>query len=299
MAMRFIACPGQGSQTVGFLIPWINDVPGFKAKLEALGQACDKDLVWLGTEADEETIKDTSNSQPLIVAAGIAAFRTVLNDIKFDGVVGHSVGEFTAAAIAGVLNDDDAMRLVSLRANAMAEASAKQETSMAAVLGGEEDAVLAHLERLGLVPANFNGSGQIVAAGAKQDILSLVSNPPEKARVIELKVAGAFHTSFMKSAEEALAARVSEFEVSDPRTTLLSNKSGQVVKSGSEFLALMLQQVSRPVRWDKCMTTLNSFGGELIELPPAGALSGLAKRGMDAVTAIAIKAPADVEKIGG
>lgn len=298
MAMRFIACPGQGSQTVGFLTPWIQDVPGFKAKLETLSQVCEKDLIWLGTEADEDTIKDTSNSQPLIVAAGIAAFRTALADLKFDGVVGHSVGEFTAAAIAGVLSDTDAMKLVSLRANAMAEASEMQKTSMAAVLGGEEDAVLSHLEDLGLFAANFNGSGQIVAAGAKDRILSLVANPPEKSRVIELKVAGAFHTSFMKSAEDALASRMSEFEVADPTTTLLSNQAGQIVESGSEFLSLMLKQVSRPVRWDKCMKTLNDFGGELIELPPAGALSGLAKRGMDAMAAIAIKAPADLEKIG-
>jgi [acyl-carrier-protein] S-malonyltransferase len=298
MAMRFIACPGQGSQTVGFLTPWIQDVPGFKAKLETLSQVCEKDLIWLGTEADEDTIKDTSNSQPLIVAAGIAAFRTALADLKFDGVVGHSVGEFTAAAIAGVLSDKDAMKLVSLRASAMAEASEMQKTSMAAVLGGEEDAVLSHLEDLGLFAANFNGSGQIVAAGAKDRILSLVANPPEKSRVIELKVAGAFHTSFMKSAEDALASRMSEFEVADPTTTLLSNQAGQIVESGSEFLSLMLKQVSRPVRWDKCMKTLNDFGGELIELPPAGALSGLAKRGMDAMAALAIKAPADLEKIG-
>lgn len=298
MAMRFIACPGQGSQSVGFLTQWILDVPGFRSKLETLSDACGKDLVWLGTVADEETIKDTSNSQPLIVAAGIAAFRTALSDLKYDGVVGHSVGEFTAAAIAGVLSDEDAMRLVSLRANAMAEASKKQQTSMAAVLGGEEDAVLSHLEDLGLYAANFNGSGQIVAAGAKESILNLVANPPEKARVIELKVAGAFHTSFMKSAEDVLASGISEFKVSDPTTTLVSNQAGQIVDSGTEFLSLMLQQVSRPVRWDKCMNTLNGFGGELIELPPAGALSGLAKRGMDAVTALAIKAPTDIEKIG-
>lgn len=299
MPMRFIACPGQGSQTVGFLIPWIEQVPGFKEKMQTLGEACGKDLVWLGTEADEETIKDTSNSQPLIVASGIAAVRTLLSELEFDGVVGHSVGEFTAAAVAGVLSDEVAMRLVSMRANAMADASSREQTSMAAVLGGEEESVLATLEALGLYAANFNGAGQIVAAGAKSEILKLVASPPEKSRVIELKVAGAFHTEYMKSAEDLLESNISNIKVADPRTILISNQAGQRVESGSDFLSLMLKQVSRPVRWDKCMETLNALGGTLIELPPAGALSGLAKRGMENVTAIALKGPSDIEKIGG
>lgn len=297
MAMRFLACPGQGSQTVGFLTPWIESVSGFKETLLKLSKAADRDLVWLGTEADEETIKDTSNSQPLIVAAAIATYRSALADLEISGVVGHSVGEFAAAAIAGVLSDEDAMALVTLRANAMAEASLRNSTSMAAVLGGEESDVIARITAAGLNPANYNGAGQIVAAGSKAAIDQLIANPPEKARVIELKVAGAFHTEFMADAEVKLREAAALLIPSDPKITLISNQAGQPVKTGQEFLDLMVSQVSRPVRWDLCMRTLDAMGVELIELPPAGALAGLAKRGMTNSSTLALKSPTDLEKI--
>jgi [acyl-carrier-protein] S-malonyltransferase len=295
--MRFLACPGQGSQTPGFLVPWIERVPGFSKVLAELSDACDKDLLFLGTEADEETIKDTSNSQPLIVAASIAAFRTSLAKLDFQGVVGHSVGEFAAAAIAGVLTDESAMQLVSVRANAMAHEASKEPSSMAAILGGEEAEVLSAIGEHGLTPANYNGAGQIVAAGSKAGIAALIASPPEKARVIELKVAGAFHSPFMFGAEGTLQAAASVVATSDPQMTLLSNQSGQVISSGEEFLSLLVGQVSRPVRWDKCMATMDTLGVTLIELPPAGALAGLAKRGMPNSTAIAIKTPDDLVKI--
>lgn len=297
--MRFLACPGQGSQTPGFLVPWIEQVTGFRAKLEELSQACGKDLVFLGTVADEETIKDTSNSQPLIVGASIAAYRTALAKMKFDGVVGHSVGEFAAAAIAGVLTDAEAMSLVATRANAMAAEAAKEPSSMAAVLGGEESEVISSIEALGLTPANYNGAGQIVAAGSKTNIEKLVATPPAKARVIELKVAGAFHSRFMAGAEDTLRNAAQSMQPRDPSISLLSNSAGQFVESGSEFVSLLVGQVSRPVRWDKCMETLDTSGVTLVELPPAGALAGLAKRGMPNSTAIALKIPEDIVKIEG
>lgn len=298
MAMRFLACPGQGSQSVGFLTPWIESVPGFISQLEQLGAAAGRDLVWLGTEASEETIKDTANAQPLIVGASIAAARTLPASFEYQGVVGHSVGEFAAAAISGVLNDHDAMRLVAVRAEAMAAAAEKVTTSMAAVLGGEEPEVIEKLTQLGLSAANFNGSGQIVAAGLKSDIDALIQDPPSKARVIELKVAGAFHTSFMEPAVSALAAAAAGVSASDPKLALYSNQSGQRVHSGSEYLDLMVQQVANSVRWDKCMASLDALSIELIELPPAGALAGLAKRGMPNSQALALKVPSDIEKIG-
>jgi [acyl-carrier-protein] S-malonyltransferase len=296
--MKFLACPGQGSQTPGFLIPWLAEVPGFEAELSALSQACGKDLIQLGTEADEETIKDTANSQPLIVGASIAAARTAIKDLEIQGVVGHSVGEFAAAAISGVLSDADAIKLVGIRAEAMAKAAAEVHTSMAAVLGGEESDVLRAIESFGLSAANFNGAGQIVAAGPKAQISQLVASPPDKARVIELKVAGAFHTDFMLSAQQELAQAASAVAVADPKIKLYSNQAGQLISSGQDFLDLMVGQVSKPVRWDRCMTSLDALGIELIELPPAGALAGLAKRGMPNSSAVALKSPADLEKIG-
>ncbi len=296
--MRILLCPGQGSQSKGFLGNWIENVPGFKEKLIELSDSCGKDLVHLGTLASEDEIKDTANAQPLIVGASIAAARTALDIADFDGVVGHSVGEFAAAALAGVLSDADAMKLVSVRANAMAQAASMTETSMAAVLGGDPAEVVAKVEGLGLAIANYNGAGQMVAAGSKSAITELVANPPEKARVIELKVAGAFHTAYMSDAVETLQLAANQVDTQKPSKRLWTNVDGSEVSSESDFLASLVTQVSNPVRWDKCMETIDSLGATLVELPPAGALAGLAKRGMPNSSAIALKSVADVEKIG-
>jgi len=296
--MRILMCPGQGSQSEGFLKDWFENVPGFEQKVRELGLAANKDLVRLGTTAAEEEIKATENAQPLIVAAAIAAARTAIDLSGVDGVVGHSVGEFAAAAISGVITDAEAMQLVSIRANAMAEAAKLEVTSMAAVLGGDEAAVLEALGQLGLFAANYNGAGQIVAAGSKAAIEALVASPPEKARVIELKVAGAFHTSYMQSAVEKLAAAASAVTANDPTIRLWSNVDGVEVSSGEKFLASLVSQVSNPVRWDLCMQSMDALSPTVIELPPAGALAGLAKRGMPSATAVALKSSADLEKIG-
>ncbi len=296
--MRILMCPGQGSQSEGFLRDWFDNVPGFEAKVTELGAAAGKDLVRLGTAAGEEEIKATENAQPLIVAAAIATARCAVDLGKVDGVVGHSVGEFAAAAIAGVISDEEAMRLVAVRANAMAEAAKLETTSMAAVLGGEEDQVLIALAALGLSAANYNGAGQIVAAGSKEAITSLVANPPEKARVIELKVAGAFHTNYMQSAVDALSKAAASSSTNAPDMKLWSNVAGKEVTDGQEFLASLVSQVSNPVRWDLCMQSMDRLSPTVIELPPAGALAGLAKRGMPNSTAIALKSSADLEKIG-
>jgi len=296
--MRILMCPGQGSQSEGFLTEWFASVPGFQQKIIELGEAAGKDLVRLGTVASEDEIKATENAQPLIVAASIAAARTAINIADFDGVVGHSVGEFAAAAIAGVLSDEDAMKLVAVRANAMAEAAKLEVTSMAAVLGGEQEQVLALLAELGLSAANYNGAGQIVAAGNKAAIEQLVATPPEKARVIELKVAGAFHTHFMQPALAKLSEAAETVSANNPQMKLWSNVDGGMVTSGEQFLASLVSQVSNPVRWDLCMASIDQLSASVVELPPAGALAGLAKRGMPNSTPIALKNPADLEKIG-
>jgi len=296
--MRILMCPGQGSQSEGFLNDWFENVPGFEAKVRELGLAADKDLVRLGTTAVEEEIKATENAQPLIVAAAIAAARTAIKLDEVQGVVGHSVGEFAAAAISGVISDEEAMRLVAIRANAMAEAAKLEVTSMAAVLGGDQEQVLEALSHLGLFAANYNGAGQIVAAGSKSAIEALVASPPEKARVIELKVAGAFHTSYMRSAVDKLSEAALAVNAKDPTIKLWSNVDGREVTSGSQFLASLVSQVSNPVRWDLCMSSMDALAPVVIELPPAGALAGLAKRGMPSSTALALKSSADLEKIG-
>lgn len=291
-----VVAPGQGSQTAGFLTPWITDVPGFRSQLEAYSEVVDLDLIELGTEAPEETIKDTAIAQPLIVAASLASYRTMPN-FEIDGVAGHSVGEFTAAAISGVLSDQDALKMVSVRARAMAQASAKAATGMAAIIGGELAEVNAKLVELSLVGANHNGAGQLVAAGLKTDIQKLLESPPEKSRVIELKVAGAFHTPFMDDARLALKTFTEQIVPKDPAMKLWSNESGQLVESGKEFLRLLVHQVANPVRWDLVMKNFEGLEANVVELVPAGALSGLLKRAVQDCRALPLRTPQDFEKV--
>ena len=295
--MRIVVAPGQGSQSEGFLTSWLAEVEGFPAILESYSDFVGLDLIELGTKASEDRIKDTAVAQPLIVASSLAAYRTLFSDTSVDGVAGHSVGEFAAAAIAGVLSDEDALRLVSIRAQAMATAAAQVDTSMAAILGGELDEIQTKLDRLTLHPANFNGSGQLVVAGLSSQIAELIADPPAKARVIELKVAGAFHTAFMDEARSSLSEAAAGVTTNDPSIKLWSNQAGQLISDGKEFLELLVSQVSSPVRWDKVMLSFEGLGAQVIELPPAGALSGLLKRGVEDCRTVPLRNPQDFEKV--
>jgi [acyl-carrier-protein] S-malonyltransferase len=257
------------------------------------------DLVAHGTTSDQATITDTAIAQPLIVAAGIVAaeamFDAALSDLPVV-LAGHSVGEITASALAGVLTAEDAMRFVGVRAQGMAKAAAVTPTGMSAIVGGDRDEVLAAISAAGADPANVNGGGQIVAAGTFEQLQALADNPPAKARVIPLKVAGAFHTRHMSSALADLEALRATLTVHDPNVPLLSNYDGAAVSSGAAMLESLVAQVSRPVRWDLCMETLTAQGVTgVIELTPAGTLVGLAKRGMPGVKTVSVKTPADVD----
>ncbi|MGP4991559.1 ACP S-malonyltransferase [Glutamicibacter ardleyensis] len=295
--MLAIVCPGQGSQTPGFLTDWL-EVDGVRDHLTALGDITGRDLLAHGTTSDEETIKDTAVAQPLIVAAGLVSARALFGDSSPAGAIlaGHSVGEITASALAGALSETDALTFVRERANAMAQAAATTPTGMAAVLGGDPEEVLAKLSELGLTPANANGGGQTVAAGTLEQLEALVANPPAKARVIPLKVAGAFHTSHMQPAVGVLQELSSSLSPQNPQLTLLSNFDGAPVTDGAANLASLVAQVSRPVRWDLCMETLAAQGVTgVLELAPAGTLVGLARRGLKGVKTLALKSPAELD----
>ncbi|MHA7180835.1 ACP S-malonyltransferase [Arthrobacter sp. MDB2-24] len=300
--MLAIACPGQGSQTPGFLSPWL-DLPGVRDHLERLSDRAGTDLIRHGTVSDEETIKDTAVAQPLIVAAGLVTARLLLQDAPLTAatvVAGHSVGELTASGIAGALSEDDAVAFVRVRATAMAEAAAATPTGMSAVLGGDPEEVAARLAELGLTAANANGGGQVVAAGTLEQLAALAENPPAKARVIALKVAGAFHTGHMSPAVTALEALRPSLAPADPVATLMSNYDGQPVATGEGNLDSLIAQVSRPVRWDLCMESMQGMGVTgMIELAPAGTLTGLAKRGMRGTAALAVKSPEDLDAARG
>ncbi|MFA4841966.1 MAG: ACP S-malonyltransferase [Agrococcus sp.] len=294
--MIVIVAPGQGSQKPGFLAPWL-ELPGVPERLGALGEAAGIDLVEHGTVSDADTIRDTRVAQPLIVAAGILALDALGERARLaGGVAGHSVGEITAAVAAGVLDASAAMALVGERARAMADAAAETPTGMAAVLGADETVLETRLAELGLEPANYNGGGQIVVAGSLDALDELAAAPPARARVIPLQTAGAFHTGFMAPAVERFRAAAAATATADPTTTLWTNRDGSAVASGTDFLDLVVGQVSSPVRWDLCMAAFQDAGVTgIIELAPAGALIGLAKRGLRGVPAAGITTPDDLD----
>lgn len=290
--MLAILAPGQGAQTPGFLGPWLED-PAVRDQLAALSEVAGVDLAHYGTEADAETIRATDIAQPLLVAAGLVAAQALLADGPTpDVVAGHSVGEITAAALTGVLSPADAMAFVATRGRGMAAASALRPTSMMAVVGGKPDEVLAAIEAAGLTAANNNGPGQIVAAGTVEQLAELSANPPARARLIQLSVAGAFHTVHMQPAVAELAGLADGLATAAPNTRLLSNADGSVVDDGAEVLRRLVSQVGNPVRWDLCLTALADLGVTgILELPPAGTLTGIAKRNLKGVALFNLNTP--------
>jgi [acyl-carrier-protein] S-malonyltransferase len=268
--------------------------PIFHELLSKWSMRIDLDLIRLGTTADAEEIKDTANAQPLIVAASLLGAHA-LGIKNFSFTSGHSVGELAAAAISGAISDEDALRLVRARGLEMAKAAALSPAGMSAVLGGDREIVLKKLKELELVAANDNGGGQIVAAGDLSALAALSENPPEGARVRALAVAGAFHTPFMAPAVEPLRTLAATISTAPTTISVISNKDGEVVTDGAQVLTRIVNQIANPVRWDLCMETMKKLGiTGVIELPPAGTLVGLLKRGAPEIETFALKSADDV-----
>ena len=294
--MIVIACPGQGSQTPGFLSDWLS-LDGAEDFLSRASERSQVDLVTHGTISDADTIRDTQIAQPLIVAASLLAWRALSDRVSLEsvGVAGHSVGEFAAAAAAGVFSDEDALALVGVRGRAMAVAATREPTGMSAVVGGVEEQVLEAIAAQSLTAANRNGASQIVAAGALPGLAALAEAAPRGARVIPLQVAGAFHTGYMGSAVPVLAEAATAVQPTNPARTLWSNADGGVVTSGAAFVDSLVAQIARPVRWDLCLEEFQAAGiTGFIELAPAGALSGIARRALKGVPNVAVKTPDDL-----
>jgi [acyl-carrier-protein] S-malonyltransferase len=291
--MLAIIAPGQGSQTPGMLSAWLKDST-LRDTCAAWSLEIGTDLLTLGTSADADQIKDTANAQPLIVSAGLLSFKAL--GVTPSVVAGHSVGEITAASLATIVSETDAMKIVQARGVEMAKAAAMTPAGMSAVLGGDREAVVAAITAAGLVAANENGGGQIVAAGSLEGLEKLAGNPPEGARVRALAVAGAFHTPYMQPAIEPLRVLAANTHVHDPIAAIISNKEGARVTSGREFMDRIVAQIANPVRWDLCMSTLKSMGVTgVIELAPAGTLVGLLKRAEPSIETFALKSPDDLD----
>ena len=312
--MIAVLAPGQGSQTPGMLRPWLTGPWAERAEAEATlvrwSDLTGLDLARLGTSAEADEIKDTALTQPLVATSLLVHAQLLAGpaDAGLAGAeragpantvaAGHSVGELTASAVAGALSADAAVELAAVRGREMAAACALAETGMSAVLGGDAEQVLALLDELGLDPANRNGAAQVVAAGPLSALARLAAEPPERARVIPLAVAGAFHTRFMAPAEDALRGHADKLEFTDPAVTLLSNADGGIVTDGGELRARLVAQLTLPVRWDRCLATLARLGVvAAVELAPAGTLTGLVKRELKGTRTIAVKGTDDLDAV--
>jgi [acyl-carrier-protein] S-malonyltransferase len=288
-----IVAPGQGAQSPGFLEAWL-ELPEVTDRLTWWSAVTGLDLIRYGTTADADEIRDTAVAQPLLVSAALLAYEVL--GVKPDLVAGHSVGELAAASIAGIISPESALVLARERGRAMADAAAVTKTGMTAVLGGEPDEVQAVLKDHGLTPANMNGAGQVVAAGTLEQLAALADRPPAGARLRSLQVAGAFHTLHMEPAVDTLRRITPGMPRVDPGIQVLSNRDGDVVERGGDFVARLVEQVSTPVRWDSCMETMTDLGvTSIIELPPAGTLAGIARRALPGVEVVALKTP---DKLG-
>ncbi|MFM7463453.1 MAG: ACP S-malonyltransferase, partial [Actinomycetota bacterium] len=286
-----------GSQGPGMLSPWL-EIAGVREKIEQWSEVSGRELLRLGTTAGVDEVRDTANAQVLIVATSILSWHLMRGEISGDSLLfaGHSVGEISAAYFAGVLDEDDAIRVVANRGNVMASASSEKKTGMSAILGGARKDVMVRLQELNLEAANENGAGQIIAAGLIRDLERLSEHPPSGARVRRLEVAGAFHTHHMSSAQLLFQNFVRTIEFCNPDSILLSNRDGSVINSGDDVKERLVSQISSPVRWDLCMKQMRELGvTDLLEVAPAGTLVGLIKRELPEVSTFAIKGPSDLD----
>jgi [acyl-carrier-protein] S-malonyltransferase len=258
----------------------------------------DIDLIHYGTVADAESIRDTAIAQPLLVASALSCFSELFAGRagEIGAVSGHSVGELAASVFAGVVSEEQAMVLVRERGRAMAAAAAATPTGMTAILGGDRHEVLAAVQAHELTPANDNGTGQIVAAGTAEQLAALSLDPPARSRLIPLPVAGAFHTGHMAPAADHLEHLAVTVSTADPSLPVISNRDGAVASSGRDVLDRIVSQISSPVRWDLSMDTMLGLGATgVLELAPAGTLTGIAKRAMKGVETFALKAPEQLD----
>ena len=292
--MLALLCPGQGAQTGGFLAPWLA-LPGVAERVATWSEPAGLDLTRVGSLPDEDVV-DTAVAQPLLVAAALAGAAEI-GELPADSVVvGHSIGELAAAALAGAVPARDAVALARIRGAAMAAACADADGGMTAVLGGDEAEVLAAIDRAGCVAANVNGAGQVVAAGPHDALARLAADPPARTRVRPLGVAGPFHSPWMAPARDSFDAAVDPATFAAHHRRVVSDLDGAVITTGPELARRLVAQVTAPVRFDECLRTLRTLGvTAAVELTPGGVLAGLVRRELPDVDVVALRSPDDLD----
>jgi [acyl-carrier-protein] S-malonyltransferase len=294
-----VVAPGQGSQSVGMLSPWVTDSKA-KELVESWSSLISVDLLKLGQSGNAEEIKSTDNAQLLIFITSIlSSLHLDFQNAKDGSIIfaGHSVGEFAAYSIAGAFESDQALKIVARRGQSMlAATNAFSKTGMSAVLGGNKDEVISYLREFDLIPANINSNGQIIAAGTLENLDRLANTPLTGTRVRPLEVSAAFHTKYMEPAISQFKEIFNEIKINNSSQIILSNKNGEVLSNPVEIIENLINQVISPVRWDLCQAKMVDLGVTgMLELAPGGTLCGIAKKEIPSVETFAIKSPEDIQ----
>ena len=298
--------PGQGSQYVGMGNELCRDFSAAKQVFaeadEALGFAL-SELCFAGRDAD---LKLTENTQPAILTASIAALRVLEEEtaVRPAFVAGHSLGEYSALVAVGALEFRDAVKVVRERGRLMQQAVPAGEGAMAVVLGLEMDVVRALCDDAAysevVSPANFNGSGQVVIAGAKPAVARAMALAKERGakRVLDLPVSAPFHCQLMQPAAEGLKKVLNDITVHPFQVGVVTNVEAEVNLDPGRVKALLIEQVVRPVRWEESVKKLGALGCDrAIEIGPGKVLKGLIKRILPAMEVDNFEAPADLAKL--
>ncbi len=305
--MKPFACvfPGQGSQSVGMLDAW-GGHPVVRQTLDEASTALGEDLAALIHTGPKEELGLTTNTQPVMLVAGVAAYRVWMHEVGQEPVVvaGHSLGEYSALVAAGVLTLAQAVPLVRLRAQAMQEAVPVGTGAMAAILGMEAAQVVAAcLEVTGSYPAgsaeaveavNFNDPAQTVIAGSRAAVekASEVLKSQGAKRALPLPVSAPFHSSLMRPAAERLKQALAALDLQTPAITLVNNVDVAVMDTPDGIRDALFRQAFGAVRWVECVRAIQARGVQhVVECGPGKVLSGLCKRIDPALTALVVADP--------
>ena len=305
--------PGQGSQAVGMLDAW-GDHPAVRSSLDEASAALGEDIAALIRLGPKEALALTSNTQPVMLVAAVAAYRVWIGETgRVPAVVaGHSLGEYSALVAAGALTLAQALPLVRYRAQAMQAAVPVGVGAMAAILGLDAARVIATCAEVtaGYGPdsaeivqaANFNDPAQTVIAGSKAAVeraCELLKGAGAK-RALLLAVSAPFHSSLMRPAAEQLRQRLASIAFAQPRIALINDIDVAVETDGSRICDALYRQAFGPVRWVECILAIKARGvGSVVECGPGRVLSGLVRRIDPALTAAALYDPASLAEVRG
>ena len=302
MSFAFVF-PGQGSQSVGMMAAY-GESPAVRATFDEASVALGDDLWAMVADGPAELLTQTVNTQPVMLTAAIAAWRLWLEKGGKLPVVlaGHSLGEYSALVAAGVIEFKEAVPLVRLRAAAMQEAVPLGTGAMAAILGLDNEGIMAACGEAAqgevVEPVNFNANGQTVIAGHKNAVeRAMVACKARGAKMAKaLPVSAPFHSSLIRPAADKLAARLAELEFKAPTIAVINNVDVAIENDPARIKDALVRQAYKPVRWVETIQKMAAMGVSTVaECGPGKVLAGLTKRCADGVAGVALADVASIE----